>query len=182
MSIFYKTEQKTRENGELYTERQMHGWAKWAAYIGTAAAIGIGVNHFTGDPSGLEKRVGIKQESNLDSRYKNVDLGALLKAELLKQKKLYLVQLVWNGQDYLAGAQLQQPVVTDNSYTAVEKFYFLDLSEFPPKVDIYEPPEVFKKDLEEKKVQIVTGYATGTQRTSQPTGQNPLQSFQRMLR
>jgi hypothetical protein len=182
MSIFYKTEQKTRENGEQYAERQMRGWAKWAAYIGTAAAIGIGINHFTGDPSGLEKMVGVKQESQVDSRYKNMDLGNLLKTELLKQKKLYLVQLIWNGQDYLAGAQLKQPVVADTSYTAVEKFYFLDLSGFPPKVETYEPPEAFKKDLEEKKVQIVTAYATGTQRTTQQTGQNPLQSMTRMLR
>ena len=40
-------------------ERKLRGWAKYAAITIATIGIGLGANHYTGDPTGLEKKLGL---------------------------------------------------------------------------------------------------------------------------
>ena len=158
---------------------------KWAAGAVMASAIGYGVNHYTGDKIGIEKLVTGKSSyaaqgagANLQSR---IPTGYDIKAELLKQK-LYFVLLDRNGTIVPAAAQLKEPVVADNTYTAVEKFYRVTLDD-SYKIKLAEFDAVFLKELDEGKIKIATGYLVAPKTgTAQSSGPNPLQSMQRILR
>lgn len=180
MSLFYKSEKKVSDSGEEYASKKMRSWVKWVAYIGSAAMIGVAINHYTGDKTGLEQMITGKPAGKLEEKASIKPNINYLKSELLKQK-LYLVMLEWNGKEILAAAQPTTPVITDGSYTSIEKFYFIDIKEFP-NIKLVEPDEAFIKDLEAGKVNVVLGYATSSTKSTQQSGTNPLQSFQRILR
>jgi hypothetical protein len=169
-------------------------WVKWAAGAVMVGAIGYGVNHYTGDKLGLEKLVTGKSSYAAESAGANPQAkgsGRLdskihdsywLKAELLKQK-LYLV---WFERDdkkglYPAAAKLTEPVVTDNTYTAVEKYYRVTFDE-AYNVKVTEFDEVFLKELNEGKIRIATGYVTAPSAKTQTSGPSTAQSLQRILR
>jgi len=167
-------------------------WVKWAAGAVMVGAIGYGVNHYTGDKTGIERLVTGKSSYAAESAGANPQAkgsGRLdskihdsywLKAELLKQK-LYFVLLIRNSVEILAAAQLKDPVVADDAYTAVEKYYRVTFDE-AYNVKVTEFDEVFLKELNEGKIRIATGYVTAPSAKTQTSGPSTAQSLQRILR
>ena len=169
----------------MMPKNEIRGWAKWTVGALGILTAGYFANHYTGDKTGIEKLVTGKSSyaaqgagANLKTR---IPTGYDIKAELLKQK-LYFVLLDRNGTIIPAAAQLKEPVITDNTYTAVEKFYRVTLDD-SYKIKLTEFDEAFLKELDEGKIKIATGYLVAPKTgTAQPSGPNPLQSMQRILR
>jgi len=182
MSIFYKEEQRVSHSEGKYTTRKVRGWAKWTVYISSAFIIGVTVNHFTGDKTGLEKLVtGSGGSSQVVSQapgakpYAKQEVNPL-EALIAKFKAEYpgeQIGVVWvekkevkngkeTGKTYITPSIIIRDV-TDNSYTGVKKVLFGDLKE---------------GDL------VITGYANPSAKTAaqSQTGPSALQSMQRILR
>lgn len=168
----------------MMPRNEIRGWVKWTVGALGILTAGYFANHYTGDKTGIEKLVTGKSSyaaqgagANLKTR---IPTGYDIKAELLKQK-LYFVLLDRNGTIIPAAAQLKEPVITDNTYTAVEKFYSVTLDD-SYKIKLAEFDAAFLKELEEGKINIAIGDAAAKTGAAQLGGPNPLQSMQRILR
>jgi hypothetical protein len=170
----------------MMPKQELRGWVKWTVGVLAIGTAGYFANHYTGDRTGLEKLITGKSISTAQYSGANPQAkGSVqrarfpsvieLKAELLKQG-LYFVLLERNGLRLLAAAQPIKPIVTDNSHTAIEKFYLITI-DASYKVKLTEPDEAFLKELNEGKISIITGYqsTSPSARTQTQQGQpNPL--------
>ncbi len=173
MSIFTKEVDSGLE-GKL-PERKLRGWAKVPIYIAVAGTIGYFANKWTGDPTGLEKKLGVSS-SQVSSQAKppvKKMTPDLLRTELYKQKNLYLVWMIKANEKipFPVGVKLVTPVVSDESHTAGEK-YFLVYYDKDYNIQVFETDEAFNKDFAEGKLSYVTGTMSGPSTTTTQTNQS----------
>lgn len=170
MSIFTK-EVNSGLEGKL-PERKLRGWAKWALYITAAGTIGYFANKWTGDPTGIEKKLGMnspvvstmvfdsKEYRVIKAEGYNYSLDDMIKVNEYIQK-LKPQERSTVGTVYVSryGGKLIVPVlirkgVSDNSYT--------------------DPVEILVGELKEGD-EYITGRESGSSSTTtQPGQRNPL--------
>ncbi|MBN2052631.1 hypothetical protein JW756_03945 [Candidatus Woesearchaeota archaeon] len=173
-------------------KKKLKPWAKWAIGLTFSVATVVGVNHFTGNPLGLESKVSSSYMISFDgmvesiAKQNGITLPIALKGILAtfyypnesdskleqaangyyakkSEDKLsrYWVLLNVNGKDVEYPIYFK-PGVTDNTYTEIKEI-------------------ILGKEYAVEGAKVILGFSDKTQ-SQQPTGSNPTQSLQRVLR
>jgi hypothetical protein len=176
MSIFTKEVDSGKEGSEglegKLPERQLRGWVKVPIYLIAAGTIGYFANKWTGDPTGLEKKLGISSSQVSTMTFDSKEYLVLKKGsyyysiadfvnvndairKINPKERLSVGTVYVLRYDKLIVPILIKRGVTDNSYT--------------------DPANILVGELKEGD-KVITGIESGPSKTAttQPTQQNQL--------